>query len=44
VGVRCPCGMFCVVFLWVAGCGERLWWLCGVFVACVGVVLVGQLK
>jgi len=33
VRVRCPCGIFFVVVVWGPGCGERLWWLCFVFVA-----------
>jgi len=43
-GLDVRVGFFLWLVVWVADCGERLWWLCVVFVACVGVVLVGQLK
>jgi len=40
----CACLMsvwaFVCLFVWVAGCGVRLWWVCVVFVACVAVVFV----
>jgi len=35
VHVRCPYWIFLWLLMQGTGCGVRLWWMCGVFVACI---------